>query len=218
MGQNTSEPPPTLDIGAAVVRPITFAEARDVIEQYEWLKSMPAVVRFAYGIFFDGRLGGAVIYGDEPGENLGIWDRLGYSGAIIALSRGACAYWTHPHSASKLIRASMKKLPAKYKVITATVDGSAGEIGTIYQACGFDYVGVMSAGGRALIRVNGKVVSERQGRSPRRHARRSGARADRLRCVCHAPPRQILRVSRIARRAKAASGRDCGSVRPYPSR
>jgi len=34
-------------------------------------------------------------------------------------------------------------LPAKYRVITATVDDLAGEIGTIYQACNFTYVGSM---------------------------------------------------------------------------
>jgi hypothetical protein len=45
---------------------------------------------------------------------------------------------------------------------TATVDAGAGEIGTIYQAAGFVFVGVMRQGGRALIRVNGKHMSERQ--------------------------------------------------------
>ena len=76
--------------------------------------------------------------------------------------RGACLHWAHPHSASKLIRGSMNLLPARYQVVTATVDAAAGEIGTIYQACGFDYVGVMRAGGRALVRVNGRHMSERQ--------------------------------------------------------
>jgi hypothetical protein len=34
-------------------------------------------------------------------------------------------------------------LPSKYEVVTATCDPAAGEIGTIYQACGFHYVGSM---------------------------------------------------------------------------
>ena len=37
----------------------------------------------------------------------------------------------------------MKMLPDKYKVVTATVDELAGEIGTIYQACNFTYIGSM---------------------------------------------------------------------------
>jgi hypothetical protein len=151
-----------LDIGRAQVRPISLTEAKALIEPYEWLGTMPAVSRYAFGILFDGRLGGAVVYGDEYGENLGVWDRYGYRGRIIALQRGACAHWAHPHSASKLIRRSMRLLPDRYKAVTATVDGAAGEVGIIYQACGFDYVGTMCAGGRALVSVNGKRISERQ--------------------------------------------------------
>ena len=37
----------------------------------------------------------------------------------------------------------MKMLPEQYKIVTATVDDHAGEIGTIYQACNFDYIGSM---------------------------------------------------------------------------
>ena len=103
-----------------------------------------------------------MVYGDEYGENLGVWDRYGFGGKIIALLRGACLPWAHPHAASKLIRRSMDLLPARYTAVTATVDRLVGEVGTIYQACGFDYVGVMRAGGRALVRANGKHVSERQ--------------------------------------------------------
>lgn len=38
---------------------------------------------------------------------------------------------------------AIKMLPEKYQVITATTDHLAGEIGTIYQACNFYYVGSM---------------------------------------------------------------------------
>ena len=38
---------------------------------------------------------------------------------------------------------SIRQLPEQYDVITSTVDFSAGEIGTIYQACNFVYVGSM---------------------------------------------------------------------------
>jgi hypothetical protein len=154
--------PLAADISTAEVRTITLAEASTIIRQYEWLGSMPAVSRFCFGIFFGERCGGAVVYGDEYSENLGVWDRFGFAGKIIALSRGACAHWAHPHSASKLIRRSMDLLPERYVVITATVDTSAGEIGTVYQAAGFDFVGTMRKGGRTLIRHGDKILSERQ--------------------------------------------------------
>jgi hypothetical protein len=149
-----------VDISTAIVRPIALSKAKALIETYE---VMPAVSRLAFGIFFGDELGGAVVYGDvEYAENLGVWDRYGYSGKIIALLRGACLPWAHPHAASKLIRRSMDLLPERYKVITATVDRAVGEIGTIYQACGFDYVGVMRLGGRVVIAIDDKRLSERQ--------------------------------------------------------
>jgi hypothetical protein len=152
----------TTDIRRAEVRPITLAEARALIEPFELLRPLPAVCRFAFGIFFDGQIGGAVVYGDDYAENLGVWERYGFVGKIICLARGACLPWAHPHSASKLIRCSMALLPKHYKVITAMVDPNDGEIGVIYQACGFDYVGTMRSGGRVRIMINGTRISERQ--------------------------------------------------------
>lgn len=129
-----------IDIKKAVVREISYNTAEAIILKYEWLGTMSAIVRHCYGIFFDGCCGGAVVYGDEYTENLGVWDKYGYTGKIICLSRGACTHWAHEHSASKLIRTSMAMLPERYKVVTCTTDHEAGEIGTIYQACGFHYV------------------------------------------------------------------------------
>jgi len=158
-------PPAALDIGKAEVRAISYAAARQVIERFEYLASMPAVARFCFGLFFGEHLGGVVVYAHEPGENLGSWDRYGYEGRIITLARGACLPWAHPHSASKLIRRSMRLLSERFKVVTATVDRDAGEVGTIYQAAGFDYVGTMTAGGRVLVRDHvGRSVSGRQAR------------------------------------------------------
>jgi hypothetical protein len=204
-----------VDIRGAQVRPITLAEARALIEVYE---PMSAVSRFAFGIFFDRRCGGAVVYGDEYTENLGVWDRYGYRGKIIALLRGACEPWAHPHSGSKLIRRSMRLLPEQYRVVTATVDALANEIGTIYQAAGFDYVGVMRGGGRTQISVNGKHVSERQAE---RLAGTRGARAlAQLGFDAEAVPRRgryfAFRGSRLERqRYRAAIGH---LIKPYPKR
>jgi hypothetical protein len=150
-------------LGNATIKPISTATAATVIEAYEWLGTMPAIILHCYGIYFDGALGGAVVYSPEYAENLGVWDSYGYTGKIICLTRGACAHWTPTGSASRLIRKSMKLLPQRYKVITATVDAEAGEVGTIYQASNFDYVGLMSPGGqRVSFQRNGKLVSGRQ--------------------------------------------------------
>jgi len=158
--------PINVDIKEAEVRPITYQEAKYVIEKYEWLGKMAAVNWYYFGIFFEGHLAGAVVYGPEYAENTGVWDKFGYTGKIILLSRGACVHWAHPHSASKLIRQSMKMLPDRFKVVTATVDELAGEVGTIYQACNFDYVGVMRKNKtRTAFMKDGKIYSARYIRS-----------------------------------------------------
>jgi len=132
-----------LDLKNSVVKEIDLHSASKMIIEYEWLGCMPAVNFFAYGIFFDGICGGVVVYGQEYTENLGVWDKYDYTGKIILLSRGVCIHWTPINTASKLIMQSIKLLPKKYKIVTCTTDHLAGEVGTIYQACNFKYVGSM---------------------------------------------------------------------------
>jgi hypothetical protein len=154
------------DISKAVVKEIDRATCEKIILEYEWLGCMPAVVWYMYGIFFEGNCGGVVCYGPEYSENLGKitresgkkgadWSKYGFEGKMILLSRGACVHWAHKHSGSMLIRRSMDLLPDKYEVVTATTDAAAGEIGTIYQACGFHYVGSMR---EANINVNSRFM------------------------------------------------------------
>ena len=170
-----------VDIKKAEVRPVSYNTAKSIIERYEWMGCLSAVTWYQFGIFFEGNCGGVVCYGPEYSENLGKvmresgragadWSKYGYEGKMILLNRGACVHWAHPHSASKLIRASMKMLPEKYKVITATVDDLAGEIGTIYQACGFDFTGSLrdanpniksKKGDRDAWIINGKLYGSR---------------------------------------------------------
>jgi hypothetical protein len=56
---------PPSDIATAQVRKIPLAQAKALIETYEWLGTMPAISRYAFGIFFGERCSGAVVYGDE---------------------------------------------------------------------------------------------------------------------------------------------------------
>jgi hypothetical protein len=130
-------------LSSAIVREIDINTAKKIIEEYEWLGCMPAITWYCYGIFFDGYCGGCVVFSPEYIENLGRWDKYDYTGKIILLSRGVCLHWTPKNTNSKLIMSSIKMLPQKYKIVTATTDHLAGEIGTIYQACNFYYVGSM---------------------------------------------------------------------------
>jgi hypothetical protein len=158
------------DLKKAVVKPIDFATAKRIVEEYEWLGCMPSVSLYYFGIYFDNICGGCVVFSPEYIENLGAWDKYEYTGKILLLSRGVCIHWTPVNTNSKLIMSAIKMLPKKYKVITATTDHLAGEIGTIYQACNFEYVGSMrdanpnvrsKNGDRTGWLINGKLYSAR---------------------------------------------------------
>ena len=51
-----------IDIKKAIVKPIDYRTASNLIKRYEWLQCMPAMVKYCFGIYFDGNLGGAVVY------------------------------------------------------------------------------------------------------------------------------------------------------------
>lgn len=158
-----------LSIKDSIVREITFSEAKSVIEKYEWLGCMPVCVKHCYGLFFpsktvndDWLMGGVTVFSQEYTENMGVWDKYGYTGKIILLARGVNLHFCPRNSNSHLIMESIKLLPEKYRVITCTVDNLAGEVGTIYQACNFDYVGVMRKGKeRTGYLIDGKLYGSR---------------------------------------------------------
>lgn len=157
-----------LNLKNTIIKPVSLSYAKEIIEEYEYLGCIAAVNWYQYGIFFkdneDGEVicGGVVIYGQEYAENRGVWDKYNYTGKIILLNRGVCLHWTPKNTNSKLIMESMKQLPEKYEVITCTIDPDAGEIGTIYQACNFHYVGAMRKNKtRTNFIINGKKYGSR---------------------------------------------------------
>jgi len=168
--------PSKCSIGNSEVRPISKSEAKRIIEDYEWLGYMPSYTKYHFGVFFnvDGEeyLGGVVVFQDDYVENVGGWDKYGYTGKIILLSRGVCLWWAPKNTNTYIISKALRWLDkhTDYKVVTATVDSLAGEIGTIYQAANWDYVGVMDGNilknGKARERlgviIDGKLYTSRQ--------------------------------------------------------
>lgn len=161
---------PISNIEEAIIKPISYNTAKIIIEEYEWLGCMPSIVKYCFGIYYNNVCAGVTVFSPEYSENLGHWDKYGYTGRMLLLSRGVCVHWAHEHSASKLIMESIKQLPKKYDVITATIDHNAGEIGTIYQACNFYYVGSMRESNPKIkykkkdrfgVEINGKIYGSR---------------------------------------------------------
>lgn len=154
-----------VDLKAASVREVTKKQAERVILTYEWLGTM-APTTYHYGMFFGDVLGGVTcvgghicIGGNPPFRQFGI-DRS----RLLFLARGACAHWTPPGSASKLIAWTTRLLErgSVGDVLLAYGDPEAGEIGTVYQACGWSYIGRTGGGhgweSPSMRRVHFKVI------------------------------------------------------------
>ena len=156
---------PDLDISRAVVQPISYASAKRIILEYEWLGNMTQRTTHCFGIFFDGVPAGAVCYSIPPTPQaaMGVCGKE-YSQLVKTLGRGACVYWAHPHSASKLISLSLKWMVAntEFRMFVAYSDTRAGEIGTVYQATNWLYTG-MTAGDTEYL-IDGKWQAGRTAR------------------------------------------------------
>jgi len=151
-----------LDLSKTIIKQVDYKVAEKIILEYEWLKCMPAIVKYCYGIFFDDVCGGVVVFSNEYSENTGVWDKYEFTNKMILLSRGVCLHWTPKNTGSKLIMGAIKLLPKEYEVVTCTVDELAGEVGTIYQACNFIYTGVMRKRANRLgVLIDGKTYGSR---------------------------------------------------------
>jgi group I intron endonuclease len=152
------------------IREINKKTATKIILEYEYLHSMPFACKYFFGIYFNINnceyLGGVLVFGNEYSENTGAWQKYGYEDKILLLSRGVCLWWTPKNTASYFISrvCDILKKTTNYKIITATVDPAAGEIGTIYQSLNWYYVGLMSGnyhGNKMATRfgviINGKL-------------------------------------------------------------
>lgn len=150
------------------VKEISFQEAKPIILKYEWLESMGWNPITCYGLFSSiNELIGVACFGKPGGQAAqNICGDL-YKNKAICLQRGACVHWAPKNAASFLITESVRKAYKKYgwSIFWAYSDESAGEIGTVYQACNWKYLG-QGVGHRSKIREeflkpNGKKVSSR---------------------------------------------------------
>ena len=122
------------------IKRINYVTARKMIEDYEWIGTMPLPksCRYIYGIYFDGCLGGVEVFVEPSTRQF----NQEYPRKVVQLNRGACAYWTPKNTASYFIARCLKLLRQEGVVaVIAYCTLEAGEYGTIYQALGFDYVG-----------------------------------------------------------------------------
>lgn len=142
-----------------------FNEVRRFIERHEWLGRLSLYPTHFFTARYNGILAGVVVM-DMPnafskllGESTRAVERL--------ISRGACISWSPKNLASKLISFSVDWMVknTQYRLFTAYSDTEARELGTIYQACNFYYLGKRYGAGFQFRTESGRWVSDRYFRS-----------------------------------------------------
>ena len=118
-------------------------EIKEFIEENEWLQRMPnrPTHRFIVRLKSTGQLAGVVAISIPNSFSHVLGKEYKYSDRLI--SRGACISWAPKNLGSALIMYSVKWMAKNqnWKYFTAYSDPDANELGTIYQACNFYYMG-----------------------------------------------------------------------------
>jgi hypothetical protein len=167
-------PVPHLDLSRAIVKRVNRKTAESVILKYEWLGTLPNCSIY-YGIFFGLYCAGitSVLVGGG-GANLNSWKEFNLSShnKLAYLPRGANVHWSPPGANSKLVSWTCKLLSkdTDAKIVIAYSDSDAGEIGTIYQACNWVYIGKGSSTNQ-FVSPQGRIYDQKL---PYDLARRSG--------------------------------------------
>lgn len=148
------------------------------IERHEWLGNTSQYPTHWFGAYYKDQLAGVIIFNMPNafskllGENTSELERL--------ISRGACISWSPKCLASSFLMWCIRWMVdnTQYRLFTAYSDPQAKEIGTIYQACNFYYLGKKSGTTKRHINpYTGKMVSDRffrQRSAYRRYARDLG--------------------------------------------
>lgn len=142
-----------------------WQEAKEFILKHEWLGKMGLYPTHIFTARHKGILAGVVVM-DMPnafskllGENTRKIERL--------ISRGACISWSPKNLASALIAYGMKWMVknTRFRLFIAYSDVEAKELGTIYQASNFYYIGRSSGAQKNYLNKDGRWVSDRWFRS-----------------------------------------------------
>jgi hypothetical protein len=118
-----------------------YPEVRAFIERHEWLGTMPMYATHIFTARLHDFLAGVIImnlpsmFSKLLGDETKDIERL--------ISRGCCISWSPKNLASTLLMWAIRWMAynTPYRLFTAYSDPTARELGTIYQACNFLYLG-----------------------------------------------------------------------------
>lgn len=134
----------------------------EFIQKHEWLGNISQYTTHWFAAYYGDVLAGAILmnmpntFSKMLGEETPYLERL--------ISRGACISWSPKNLASSLVMWSIRWMAknTSYRLFTAYSDPEARELGTIYQACNFYYLGQKSGSKlRYISPYTGKIISDR---------------------------------------------------------
>jgi len=137
-------------------------ELKAFIERHEWLGNLSQYTTHWFAIYYGDKLAGVNLFNLPNafskilGEDTKELERL--------ISRGACISWSPKNLGSSFLMWCIKWMVnnTQYRLFTAYSDPTAKELGTIYQAANFYYMGQKSGTAKRYINpYTGKMVSDR---------------------------------------------------------
>lgn len=132
------------------------------IERHEWLGNLSQYTTHWFGCYHKDQIAGVILFNMPNAFSKVLGDDTKDLERLI--SRGACISWSPKNLASSFLMWCINWMVknTKYRLFVAYSDPTAKELGTIYQACNFYYMG-QTAGTktRYVNPYTGKVVSDR---------------------------------------------------------
>lgn len=139
------------------IEPIERDEASAFIKRYEWLGTPGFFKLTGYCARNEfNEVAAVALFGQPNVQSAGLCREItpisvadpasedrAYFNKVVCLERGACAHWAHPHTGSWFIPRVLQRAHEDHgwEIFYAYSDEEAGEIGTIYQACNWLYLG-----------------------------------------------------------------------------
>jgi hypothetical protein len=156
--------PAMTSLDGCTVERIAMGDTKPIIMRYEWLGTTPSAPIAAYGLRDpSGELIGVTVFGHPNGTGSGNLCGREHRHLSICLQRGACVHWAPKNAASFLITRASRMAASEHgwRIFHAYADRAAGEIGTVYQACGWLYLGTNVGRGT---RTRWRFFNRREGR------------------------------------------------------
>lgn len=153
-----------MNVKDIIVKPITQKSAKELVCQYHYSGSVAMTSQLHFGVFLDGKCGGAMQFGSSIDKNktIGLVEGTKWNG-FIELNRMAFADWLPKNSESRSISVALRIIKKEYphiEWVLSYADGTQCGDGTIYRASGFVLTAIKK--NKTIMRLpDGKIVTDK---------------------------------------------------------